>query len=150
MSCCVRLACGICLAAVCCPIVLCATMCSPSFRKAVREEWAREAKEDAEFDAKITEMSERHQAWVEDTKSRLALALAKGEARMREAKALMESDPEFRAKVEKMVAGGIPRDEALEACVEKLHRDKETARAVALIREGIPQDQAYKMARNQA
>jgi hypothetical protein len=149
MSCCVRFVCCVGVVTVCGPILLCASICSPSFRKAVREEWAKETKTDAEFDAKLAEMTKRNEDMIADVKSRQALALAKSEARMREAKALMDNDPEFRAKVERMVAGGIPREEALEACIEKLHSDKETAHALALIREGIPQAQAYKMARNQ-
>ncbi len=115
----------------------------------MREEWAREAKEDEEFDKKVAEMHERTQVMMEQSSSRLAKIIEQAKAQERREREIVAKDPEMQAKIRKMVAGGIPENEARSACVEQADQAKIQARTNELMREGIPRLQASAMAKNE-
>jgi hypothetical protein len=144
MSCCIQLCCLTCYG---CFFGIAWVAC-PSFRKRMREEWARDAKEDEEFDRRVAEMTKRHEEFVQSSKARLDAVLAKAEAQKQRDQELAK-DPEIQAKVKQMVAGGIPAEEALRACVDQIDQAKIRARTDELVRDGIPRLQAAKMAQKE-
>ena len=123
------------------PIYGIAWLASPSLRKAARE---LKAKQDAEYEKEMENMREIDKS-LNEFKQRYE---ASERARMNRQEKMMVN-PEFCEKVEKMVKGGIRREEAIQACVAQSDREFISNRAKDLAKEGIPHSQAYKMASNE-
>jgi hypothetical protein len=123
------------------PIYGIAWLASPSLRKAVRE---HKAKEDAEHEKEMEKMREIEKS-LDEFKERYE---ASERARMIRQEKMMVN-PDFCEKVEKMVRGGIRREDAIRSCVAQSDREFISKRTKDLTQEGIPRSQAYKMASNE-